>query len=78
MTIAGAYNLTYEVSACPFYDQNNKCCEAALLNDTLTFGRQLRHCLTDDHDHCVFYLAKMLRHSQPHCTASNLGEFFHK
>lgn len=78
MTIAGAYNLSVEVSACPFFDQNNRCCDASLLQDNLTFGRQLRHCLTDDHDHCVFYLAKMLGHSQAHCSESNLAGIFHK
>lgn len=67
-----------ESLSCPFFTENNFGCGVSTSTAHITAQRQHRHCLTDDHDQCAFYLAKILRQSQAKSTESLLGAFIQK
>lgn len=70
--------LSFEPVSCPFLDQNGFRCWVSTSCDSVPASRQSRHCLTDDHDQCPFYLAKLLRQSQAKSSESLLRGLMHK
>lgn len=48
---------------CPFYNQEQVNCRAALLSFAPDLQHRFRYCLGDDHDDCTVFLAKALRSS---------------
>jgi hypothetical protein len=78
MSASAQYWPVPEDLSCPFFNQNDCDCRVSIPNTPIPLPRQNRYCLTDDHDQCTNYLAKILCQSQTKSSESLLRGFMQK
>jgi len=60
---------------CALYERGRACCRAGARPRSVRENRKQHFCLADNYDSCPFYLAYLLRHSQPKSRYSLHDEF---